>query len=325
MRKLIFRVLIIVILLICMLLNVMYVKYANRVNLNGYLKVDGTAIKNRFGKEIQLKGLSSHGLQWEDGIINYENLKILRDEWKINVFRIAMYTEENGYIQNKEEIKRKSISIIDDCINLGIYVVIDWHILSDNNPNIHKEDALKFFEEVSNKYKDVPNVIYEICNEPNGEDVNWTTDIVPYAIDVINVIRNNSPKALIIVGTSNWSRDIIDAANNQLPYENILYAFHFYSGTHGEKYRINIDYALQKRLPIFVSEWGTSTAENTKDFYEEESIIWLQFLNERKISWINWAFSNKDETTSVLKEKTTIPIDENLTQSGNFIKKALVN
>lgn len=320
--KLISIILVILILLIAA--NTIRKKYSNRVTLNGTLKVENTKLKNQWGKTIQLKGVSSHGIQWKYAdCINYENLKTLRDDWGINVFRIAMYTEEDGYIQKPEEIKKKVTDIVDMCIDLDIYVVVDWHILSDNNPNDHKQEAMEFFEQISSQYKETPNIIYEICNEPNGIDVGWKSDIMPYATDIINVIRKNAPKSIIIVGTSDWSKSIIEAANNQLPFENIMYAFHFYAGTHGEMYRDNIDYAIEKGTPIFVSEWGTTTYDVGEEVYEEESKKWVEFLEERNISWINWSFSNKKEATSILKENLTENINDCLTTSGKFIKSVI--
>ena len=53
------------------------------------------------------------------------------------------------------------------------------HILSDNNPNTNKESAKEFFAEMAEKYADYNNVLYEICNEPNG-GTSWS-DIKSYA------------------------------------------------------------------------------------------------------------------------------------------------
>ena len=92
------------------------------------------------------------------------------------------------------------------------------------------------FEEMARTYKDYPNVIYEICNEPNG--VSWDGEIKPYAEYIIPAIRAIDPDSIIIVGTSTWSQDVDIAANNPLPYDNIMYACHFYSGTHTQWLRI---------------------------------------------------------------------------------------
>jgi aminopeptidase-like protein len=71
-----------------------------------------------------------------------------------------------------------------------MYVIIDWHILHDNNPRTYEKEAIEFFDEMSKLYADVPNVLYEICNEPSGEDVTWDKVIKPYAINLIETIRN---------------------------------------------------------------------------------------------------------------------------------------
>ena len=127
------------------------------VKYNGWLKTNGYKLENEKGEQIQLRGLSSHGIEWFSEVVTYNNLKELKDNWKINVFRIAIYTDENGsgYVSNKEETTKKIYKIIDDAIDLDMYVIVDWHILKDNNPQIHKEEAKTFFSEISEKYSDV--------------------------------------------------------------------------------------------------------------------------------------------------------------------------
>ena len=185
--------------------TILYTKY---VSDNGFLHVDGTSIKNNKNNHFEIMGLSSHGLQWYNQLLTYDNLKTLKDTWKINVFRIAMYTDENGYINNKDEMKQKLIEITNNLIDLDMYVIIDWHTLKDNDPNKYKEDAKVFFDEISTLYKDSPNIIYEICNEPSGNTVTWDDQIKPYAEEIIPIIRKNAPKSLIIVGTPNWCKDL---------------------------------------------------------------------------------------------------------------------
>lgn len=293
----------------------------NLVSYNGKLKLNGVDLVNQYNEKIQLKGISTHGLQWYAKYANKEVMRQLRDEWHANVFRIAMYTEENGYIQNKE-LKNKVYEIVDYAIDLDIYIIIDWHILSDNNPNIHKNEALEFFGEVSKKYKDIPNVIFEICNEPNG-NATWNNDIKPYAIDVIKEIRNNSD-GIIIVGTGTWSQDLIDAANSPLEFDNIMYACHFYAGTHTDWLRDRITEA-RKKIPIFISEWGTSRADGNGGIYLDESLKWINYMNDNNLSWVNWSLADKNESSALLIPNTpTNDIsDKYLTESGKFIKEQM--
>src|SRR5690606_32223319 len=181
------------------------------VSTHGQLRTSGNQLVNQHGTAVQLRGMSSHGLQWYGEYMNLSSIRWLRDDWGINVIRAAMYTASEGYIENPS-VKNKVFEIVDAAIALDIYVIVDWHILSDGNPQQYKEEAKAFFNEVAQRYGNTPNVIYEIANEPNGGGVTWNAAIRPYAQEVIPVIRNHAPTSLVIVGTGTWSQDVTDAA-----------------------------------------------------------------------------------------------------------------
>lgn len=70
---------------------------------NGQLRVSGNQLVNQAGEAIQLKGMSSHGLQWFGQYVNYDSIKWMRDNWGITVFRPAMYTQDGGYINDPSQ------------------------------------------------------------------------------------------------------------------------------------------------------------------------------------------------------------------------------
>ena len=291
----------------------------NYVSYNGNLKLDGINLVNQYNEKIQLRGISTHGIQWYSKYANKEVMTQLKS-WGVNVFRIAMYTEEGGYISNNS-LKDKVKEIVEYAKELDMYVIIDWHILSDNNPNNHKEEAIKFFDEMASLYKNTPNIIFEICNEPNG-GTSWS-DVKSYAVDVISTIRKYSDN-IIIVGTPTWSQDVDIASQDKIDGKNIMYALHFYSGTHKEYLREKVDKALSNNLPIFVSEFGVSDASGNGGVYLDEARIWMKYLNSKNISWVNWSLSDKNETSALLKPGTENDIsDEHLSESGKFIKEQL--
>ena len=288
------------------------------VSYNGDLHVDGAQLMNRRGKEMQLVGISSHGIQWFEELYTKENITKLKEDFGINVFRIAMYTdpEKDGYIKN-EKLAERVKALIDICIELDIYAIVDWHILDDGDPKEHEKEALDFFDEISKKYANVPNVIYEICNEPNGDKVDWRNTIKPYAEKAIAKIRANSPKALIIVGTPKYSKDLIGVSEAPLNAENIMYAMHFYAGTDNITLRDEIDEYREDGLPIFISECGATDSSGDGKLYKDGFERWAKWLRKNKISWIYWAYSDGPEASSTLKD------DGELSESGEIFRDAL--
>ena len=299
----------------------------NAVSYNSWLHTDGAQLKNSKDEVVQLRGVSSHSIEEYFDCLTYENLEYLKNNWNINVFRIAMYTDlyGNGYVNNPDYNTEKVCEIIDNAVKLDMYVIVDWHILNDNNPQTHEVEAKVFFDKISKKYSDVPNVIYEICNEPNGQDVTWEKSIKPYAESVIPVIRNNSKNSLIIVGTGNWCKSLMATADNPLNFENVVYACHFYSGSHKKELRDVVDYCINKNIPIFISECGLTDATGNGSLYLDEFNEWIDFINSKNISWVYWSFSNKNEGSAILKPGEIKVSDDSLTEAGRFIKNIFIN
>lgn len=169
----------------------------------GRLHVKGTKLVDKKGHEVQLRGVSTHGLSWYPQYVNDKCFTQLHDKWGANVVRLAMYTEEyNGYCSGDAKNRSDLKKLIKKGVRLAkkhkMYVIVDWHILSDGNPNSHKKEAKAFFREMSREFKGYNNVIYEICNEPNN-GTSWK-EIKSYAKSVISTIRENDKKAVIVVG-----------------------------------------------------------------------------------------------------------------------------
>ena len=293
---------------------------------NGWLKVQGTLLVNEQGNPIRLKGISSHGLQWDVArFANSNAIAWMAANWNISVIRLAMYTKEGGYIDNPS-VADKVTADVDAAVQSGIYVIIDWHILSDGDPNIYKQQAKSFFAGMASRYGNLPNVLYEICNEPNGGNVTWQNSIKPYADEVIPVIRQNAPRSVIIVGTGTWSQDVVDVAAAPLAFDNVMYTLHFYAGTHTQWLRDKASAALAKGVPIFVTEWGTTSATGDGGTFFDESDRWMDFLRSNNISSANWSLSDTSQSSSIFHAGANANggwADSDLTPSGLYVKKQL--
>lgn len=292
------------------------------------LKVKGTQLVNDKGKPVRLKGVSTHGLSWYPGYVNQKSFTQMKKKWKINAVRLAVYTSEyNGYCTgdaaNRKALEKKIDQGVQYATKAGLYIIIDWHILSDGNPRTYEKQSLAFFKKMAKKYKNHTNVIYEICNEPNG-GTSWKT-IKTYAKKVVKAIRAKDKKAVILIGTPNWSQDVDIVAESPLKgYKNLMYTLHFYAGTHGDYLRGKAQTALDKGLPLFVSEFGICDASGNGSLNKSEGAKWMKFLKKNKISYIGWNLSNKKESSALLKSscrKTSGWTSKNYTPWAKWLLK----
>lgn len=291
---------------------------------HGALHVENGKLTDENGNTVQLYGMSTHGIAWFPQYINYDSFRTLRDDWNTNCIRLAMYTAEyGGYCAggDKEQLKQLVRDGVSYATELGMYVIVDWHILSDYDPNQNKDEAIAFFREMAEVFADNDNVLYEICNEPNG-GTSWDS-IKSYAEEVIPVIRTQKPDAVILVGTPTWSQEIDKAAASPLDDSNVMYTLHFYAGTHKDDLRNRLETCVQNGLPVFVSEFGMCDASGNgaNDFVSTTK--WLDLLNKYQISFCCWNLANKDESSSVFKASSTALsdwTDDDFNESGRWIR-----
>lgn len=287
---------------------------------HGQLAVRDGVLTDAEGAPFQLRGLSTHGIAWYSQYINAAAFQSVKDAGG-NVIRAAMYTDtENGYLADPETNTSLVLQAIENARALDMYVLVDWHILSDGDPNANLDAAITFFDRIASQYPGDPAVLYEICNEPNG--VEWE-DIQRYAYAIFPVIRQYSPDAVIVLGTPEYSFDLRRPLLQPFPDENYLYAFHFYAGQHPD--HSLLDYAVERKAPVMVSEWGID-ADDSGQPALDAGRAFAAYLNEQNISWCAWSMSNKDELYSVLRPDCTALggwQDGDLTEVGRVIFAAL--
>uniref|UniRef100_A0A7S1MMH0 Glycoside hydrolase family 5 domain-containing protein n=1 Tax=Alexandrium catenella TaxID=2925 RepID=A0A7S1MMH0_ALECA len=234
-----------------------------------------------------------------------------------------MGIEHGGYLENPERERERVEAVVRAAIALGLYVIVDWH---DHRAELHASEACRFFEGMAERYASVPNVIFELFNEP--VDQSWTEVLRPYHQRLVEVIRERS-QALIILGTRNWSQEVVEAARSPVPGSNLAYAVHFYAATHRADLRRRVETALSLGVPLFASEWGTCRCDGDGDLDLEEAAAWLALLERHGISDANWAISDKPEAASAFRPRATLapgpeawPLDQ-LTESGRFVRASL--
>lgn len=269
---------------------------------HGALSVKGVDLVDKSGQPYQLKGVSTHGLQWFPQYVNEDAFRTLRDDWGANVVRLAMYTGEGGYVEGGDRASLESTvdKGVSCATKLGMYVIIDWHVLNDSS--LHADEAADFFSRMSAKYASNGNVLYEICNEPkNGNGGETWQKVKAYADRVIPAIRANDSDAIIIVGTPTWSQDVDQVAGDPVADpQNVMYALHFYAGTHKDNIRQKLKTARAAGTPVFISEFSICDASGNGGIDYDSANAWKQLINENNISYCAWSLCNKNETSALI-------------------------
>jgi hypothetical protein len=298
---------------------------ATPVSDNGKLKVSGNQLVNECGNPVQLRGVSSHGLQYYPNCHPTAAFDFAAGAMGADVYRIAMYVDENGYLSNPSSFTSTVDTMVDQIGSRGMYAIIDWHMLTPGDPNAHTNDAITFWTHEATQHKGKNYVIYEICNEPNG--VNWAT-VKTYADTIIPKIRAIDPDTIIICGTPNWSQLGSDVVNNKLNYTNIMYTFHFYAASHAT----SLLTPYVNSLPIFITEWAASTSSGGGTLDTNNATNFLNIMNgsngaNPKISSTSWSFSDAPESSAMFNSGTCsggVYDTSKLTTEGNFVRNYLL-
>lgn len=296
----------------------LFIAFASLVNSHaqspvskyGQLKVTGNRITDAAGNSVQLRGMSTFWSNSDVGapFYNANTINWLRDDWCIDVIRVAMGVETlggvNGYLNAPDTEYNKVKTIIDAAIAKGIYVIVDFH--SHNaETNTQKSAAKAFFKRVAEAYGDKPNIIYETFNEPIYQS--WST-LKSYHNEMVSYIRQYDPDNIIICGTRSYSREVEEASLDKVTGTNIAYTLHFYAGggdDHNSQLKDKVTRAMNNGAAIFCTEYGTCDPSGNGSYNAGNTNSWWSFLDEKKISHCNWSIANKNETASILKPGIT--------------------
>jgi hypothetical protein len=315
------------------------------VSYYGALHTSGSKIiGEKNNQQAMLRGLS---LFWSDatGMPYYDDdvISWLKDNLKIDVIRFAMgiqyynskgsatepIDEQYSYISQPDGYLALLDKMVETAIKNDIYIIVDWHSHRAENEQSY---AVSFFSAIAQKYASVPNIIFEIYNEPVY--TSWDA-VKSYANAVSPAIRQYSQN-LILVGTPNWSQ-MPNSSYGGVNSTNVAYVLHFYAGTHNvSTYGTRLKSAMNSGNAVFISEWGTTNADGAGNADESSTQEWITFMEQNKVSNCNWSVRQtvnslnpeKTETSSIFSGSSNLTTKAALSSatysaSGTLVKNYL--
>ena len=295
------------------------------------LHVEGTTLLDSKGQPVVMRGISIGWHNLWPRFYNSEAVVNLHDAWGCKLFRAAIGADDlgemlngtnhhPGYISDPQGALEKLFAVVDGAIASGSYVIVDWH-----SHVLHLAEATEFFTAVANRYKGIPNVIYELFNEPVGDS--WE-DLKAYAESLIATITSiDTSHPLILMGCPRWDQAIeLPAADPITSYDNVMYTMHFYAGTHKQWLRDATDAAMAAGLPVFISECAAMTASGDGPLDMESWKEWSDWAADRGLNIVLWSFSDKDESCSMLKPEASSegPWPDEVIKPWGFIARDFV-
>ncbi|MFB6161907.1 MAG: fibronectin type III domain-containing protein, partial [Halococcoides sp.] len=211
----------------------------------------------------------------------------------------------------EDYIEKHLKPVVQACVDNDVYCIVDYHrhwgkgelawaTLDEYgnpkgpNPTLD-EEVRTFWKTMAPHFADVPNVLFELYNEPTKpgwgpEDViwnGWKSVAQPW----VDIIRERAPRNMILIGNPRWTRMPWGIKYGEFDGDNLAYTYHVYPGHAVTDFDDDTGNAW-KQAPLFVTEWGYSKGRcdwicgNDKRFGEP----FKQWASNRPVHWTAWCF-----------------------------------
>ncbi|MCF7972916.1 MAG: glycoside hydrolase family 5 protein [Phycisphaerae bacterium] len=195
--------------------------------------------------------------------------------------------------------------------DLGLYLILDWHSIGNLSQEKFQsdmyvttvEETQTFWRTMAKRYANEPVVaLYELFNEPtvSGDrfgDMSWSA-WKQINEDLIRVIREHHPKAVIAVAGFNWAYDLTPIRTDPIQAPGIVYVSHPYP----EKRRAPWESQWEKdwgfvadQYPVILTEIGFALPEERGAHVpvrgdETYGNALVEYAAGKGISWVAWCF-----------------------------------
>lgn len=274
---------------------------------NGPYRVEGNRVLDQSGARHLFRGLDRPSLEWSRAGENLTATDFVNmASWGSNVVRIAL--NQVYWLQNGEGYQRTVAATVGWAHDAGMDVILDlhWSDAGGTDPAGEQHDladanSLVFWDEVASVYKDDPNVLFELYNEPrlgggNPSTSDWQSwrdgGPSPEGFEGVGMqqlyeaVRGTGAENLVIVGGLHWAYDLSRASEFSIDGYNVMYASHPYDNSNlkqPDQWDRFFGY-LAADYPVILTEFGTF------DCGTEWIAELLDYSDDLGLHWTAWAW-----------------------------------
>jgi hypothetical protein len=274
------------------------------------LRTDGKWVVDEDGNEVVLRGVATVEPGWgmdypdQNGGNFWETLTHLTDEsrgWYPGVVRVPCtiggWENAGGPSAYAAEYLDR---IVDHCAENGVYVMIDHHLVKEDESDETDRKMRRFWNDIAPRYADRSHVIYELYNEPT-EPAYWDDDERAWSAwkDVaqpwVDLVQDHAPDRPLIIGSPRWTSLPHMAPEDPFEGDNLIYSGHIYPAN-GEPEGFDEIYGQPaNEVPVMITEFGWSrTGEASVDLgttsgWGDPFGEWL--ASYPNMGWQAWCFS----------------------------------
>jgi endoglucanase len=276
--------------------------------------VSGNKILSSSGQQVILHGVDRDSLEWGctgstvTGAANdipASDFVTMKTKWNANAVRVALdqdfwLSDATRYCSSYENNVN---TVIQNAEANGLIVILDLHWsdggnLKDSSPGqqcMADENSLAFWQQVATKYKNDPNVWFEMYNEP--ESIPWSVWLNGGSVcgftavgmqQMYNTIRATGANNIVLAGGIDYASHLDGIT--PLTGNNIVYAIHPYANNGDPDAWSDSDWDnrfgdLSSTQPVIATEFGDFQCGNTT--YDQAI---LDYFKAHDIGFTAWAW-----------------------------------
>ena len=289
------------------------------------LHTDGARVLDAGGKPVWLYGVNIASLEWTTaGDHVPESVSRAIHDWKVNLIRLPLAQDRwFGRMTNQTDggasYRALVDGIVDTCAVARVYINLDLH-WSDcgrwvneggklGQHNMPDKNSVVFWRDVATRYKDHPNVIFGLYNEPhdvsfavwrNGgtaadKPARWNPSQAKVIYEAVGMqqlydsVRATGATNVATVSGLDWGYDLSGVLQGYaIAGTNVIYETHPYpfkdtnwDGNFG---------AASEKYPVYIGEWGFGGSRRMNNV--TNNLIYanhlMDYARQHQLHWTAW-------------------------------------